>query len=74
MQRRTFVKGVATASLMTLTTSNLMAKPKSKQSNSSTILTGNEFFLDIDYMAVNITGKQAVATTVNGQLSGPTLV
>ncbi|WP_309498883.1 copper resistance system multicopper oxidase [Sulfurovum sp.] len=76
MQRRTFVKGVAVASLMTLSTSDLMAKPKSKQSNNSNsnILTGNEFFLDIDYMPVNITGKQAIATTINGQLSGPTLV
>ena len=74
MQRRTFVKGVAAASLMSLTATNLEAKPTQKKVDNSTILSGNEFFLDIDYTAVNITGNPAVATTVNGQLAGPTLV
>ena len=74
MLRRTFVKGTAAASLMTLTATDVMAKTKSKRINNSNILTGNEFFLDIDYTAVNITGKRAVATTVNGQIPGPTLV
>jgi CopA family copper-resistance protein len=35
---------------------------------------GNEFFLNIDYTTVNLTGNRAVATTVNGQIAGPTLV
>ncbi|MCW8820738.1 MAG: copper resistance system multicopper oxidase [Sulfurovum sp.] len=74
MLRRTFVKGIAATSLMGFATTDAMANAKSKQINNNNILTGNEFFLDIDYTPVNITGKNAVATTVNGQLSGPTLV
>lgn len=74
MQRRTFVKGVAAASLMGLTATNLEAKPVRKKVDNSNILTGNKFFLDIDYTTVNLTGNRAVATTVNGQISGPTLV
>jgi len=74
MQRRTFVKGVAVASLMSLTAVNLKAQSKSKNINTNHILKGKEFFLEIDYTTVNITGKSAVATTINGQISGPTLV
>ena len=74
MLRRTFVKGIAATSLMTLTTTDVVAKTRSKLINNSNILTGNEFFLDIDYTPVNITGKNAIATTVNGQIAGPTLV
>lgn len=73
MLRRTFVKGLVASAFTTLTSTNIMAKTKRKHI-SSNILTGNEFFLDIDYTQVNITGKNAVATTVNGQIAGPTLV
>ncbi len=74
MRRRTFVKGLAVTSLMTLTTTDTVARTSSKRINNHNILTGNEFFLDIDYTMVNITGKHAVATTINGQIPGPTLV
>ena len=74
MKRRTFIKGVAATSLMGLSTTNLKAKNIKQKINNSNILTGNEFFLDIDYTPVNITGDHAVATTVNGQVAGPTLV
>ncbi|MHB0994716.1 MAG: copper resistance protein CopA [Sulfurovum sp. 39-42-12] len=74
MQRRTFVKGIAAASIMGMTTTNIEAKPTRENINNSNVLTGNEFFLDIDYTPVNITGKNAIATTVNGQIAGPTLV
>ncbi len=73
MLRRTFVKGLVASSFMTLTSTNAIAKTKTERIN-HTILKGNEFFLDIDYTQVNITGKNAVATTVNGQIVGPTLV
>jgi len=75
MQRRTFVKGMAVSSLLALSSTQVEAKSNSKTkiSNSNT-LTGNEFFLEIGYTTVNITGSTAVATTVNGQISGPTLV
>jgi CopA family copper-resistance protein len=74
MRRRTFVKGVAVTSLLTLTTTDAVARTSSKRINNRNILTGNEFFLDIDYTPVNFTGKYAVATTINGQIPGPTLV
>ncbi len=74
MQRRTFVKGVAAASFMGLTATNIEARSTQKQSNKANTLKGKEFFLDIDYTTVNITGKTAVATTVNDQIAGPTLV
>ena len=74
MQRRTFVKGVAATSLLGLTTSALEAKRQTKPINNSDTLTGNEFYLTIDYTTVNLTGNTAVATTINGQISGPTLV
>jgi len=47
MQRRTFVKGIAATSLMSLTATTLKAKPRQKKREKSNILTGNEFFLDI---------------------------
>jgi len=74
MERRTFIKGVAVSSVLGLTAIDLEAKSTHKAKRSDTVLKGKEFFLDIDYTTVNITGKRAVATTVNGQLPGPTLV
>jgi len=74
MERRTFVKGLAVASFMGLAATDIEAKTVQKNLNNSNILTGNEFYLDIDYTPVNITGKQAVATTINGQIPGPILV
>ena len=74
MQRRTFVKGVAATSLLGLTTSTLEAKRQIKPMSNSNTLTGNEFHLTIDYNTVNLTGNTAVATTINGQIPGPTLV
>ena len=74
MKRRTFIKGVAATSIIGLSTTDLQAKSIKKKINNSNILTGNEFFLDIDYTSVNITGDHAIATTVNRQVAGPTLV
>jgi len=74
MQRRTFVKGMAAVSLMSLTATDLSARSARKQIDKRNTLSGTEFFLDIDYAPVNITGKRAVATTINGQIPGPTLV
>ena len=73
MQRRTFVKGIAVASAMGLSSTSLEAKSLPKISNKDT-LSGKEFFLTIGYKKVNLTGSTAIATTVNGQISGPTLI
>jgi len=59
---------------MGIVATDLQAKSEKGQHSSSRILSGKEFFLTIDYTTVNITGKRAVATTINGQLPGPTLV
>lgn len=74
MQRRTFVKGLAATSLLSVSSTSLEAKSKQAKISNANILTGKEFFLTIDYTPVNLTGDRAVATTVNGQISGPTLV
>ncbi len=74
MQRRTFVKGLAATSLLALSTSTIEAKSTHKSISNTDTLRGKEFFLTIDYTSVNLTGEEAVATTVNGQISGPTLI
>ena len=74
MKRRTFVKGLAATSLFALTSTHSEAKSTRRNINNSNILTGNEFFLEIGYTPVDLTGSNAVATTVNGQIAGPTLV
>jgi len=75
MRRRTFVKGLATSSMLALTSTKVVAKPHRKTKiNTSNILRGKEFFLTINYSSVNLTGSTSIATTVNGQISGPTLV
>ena len=71
IDRRTFIKGVAVASVLATGISPLQAKEKAP--NSSHDLYGKEFFLTIDKTVVNITGTPAIATTVNGQISAPTL-
>ncbi len=74
MQRRTFVKGIAATAFMGIASTNIEAGSTRKNINNSNTLSGKEFFLDIDYTRVNLTGKNAVATTINGQIAGPTLV
>ena len=74
MQRRTFIKGVAASSLIGMAATDLQARSPKKPSDNRQTLRGKEFFLDIDYTPVNITGKRSVATTINGQIPGPTLV
>ena len=74
MQRRTFVKGIAATSLLGLSSTSLEAKSPAKTIDNSHTLKGKEFFLEIGYTKVNLSGDDAVATTVNGQIAGPTLV
>ncbi len=74
MERRTFIQGVAASSLLALTATDLEARENKRSSRRDTTLSGKEFFLDIDYKHVNITGKAAIATAINGQIPGPTLV
>jgi len=68
--RRVFIKGMAaTAAAVSsgMLPSLLWAR------SSPTEMTGTEFYLDIGEQEVNITGKKATATLVNGLLPGPVL-
>ncbi len=71
--RRTFVKGMVASSLVasfpltSVASTNIATRKETKE------LSGTEFFLTIDKIAVNITGHPAFAQTVNGMLSGPIL-
>jgi len=71
IDRRTFVKGVVVSSLVA--TLPLKAKEPKPSMDSNHDLYGTEFSLIIGKTAVNLTGTPAMATTVNGQISGPTL-
>ena len=71
MSRRTFVKGMAVASAVASGVVPLSAK--TFHINKDHDLHGTKFLLVIGRTAVNLTGTPAMATTVNGQISGPTL-
>jgi CopA family copper-resistance protein len=67
--RRRFVRGVAAASSLAAVSpwkSALAAAPPQ-------VLSGTDFKLELAPMSINITGRPRTATTINGQLPGPTL-
>ncbi len=72
MHRRTFIKGVAATTLALATP--VWAKEKITKRQPTKVLQGNRFKLAIGNTLVNITGKERVATCVNGMLPAPTLV
>ena len=73
ISRRTFVKGVAAAAMLASSPLPLNAATTIKMRQETKELSGTEFYLTIDKIALNITGKFSIATAVNGMLSGPTL-
>ena len=73
ISRRTFVKGILASALVASSSINLNASTKISTRQETKELSGTEFHLSIDKIAVNITGKPAVATAVNSMISGPTL-
>ena len=71
--RRQFLKRVGATGLLTglqLVPSLLYARSKLKKNGT---LYGKVFNLTIGYTAVNFSGAERVATTVNGSVPGPTL-
>ena len=70
--RRQFVRGAAAAAVLTSlgTWSPLRA---ASRSSGAMELRGNELDLTVGEMAVNLTGRAAVGTVVNGSLPGPVL-
>ena len=80
LTRRSFVKGMAATSVVAMGSINLNAgvfNQESSKINSIAdeveVLSGKIFNLNIGKNIVNITGKPAIATTINNSLSGPTL-
>lgn len=79
LSRRRFVTGMAmgTAALglglhSSLSLGNALSSSSVKRSPPH-VLRGKQFDLNIGYQAVNMTGKERTATTVNGSLPAPTL-
>jgi len=73
LTRRRFVGWAASSALLAGGVSPLQAKPDLPRRRETTELCGTEFHLTIEKSIVNITGENAVATTVNGMLAGPVL-
>ena len=71
LQRRRFVKGLAVGGLMTGL--GLNTKITYAQNKAVDTLRGNTFHLNIGQQAVNFTGKERIATTVNGSVPAPIL-
>ncbi|MRT31078.1 copper resistance system multicopper oxidase [Herbaspirillum sp. CAH-3] len=76
--RRRFVKGLAAGGVLLGLSSRAMqavaqAAETPASPSAAPVLTGKVFDLVIAESAVNFTGKQSIATTINGSLPGPTL-
>lgn len=78
LSRRQFVKGVTTSSALIGIGGCISHQPLTVSSTSPTaftpeVLDGNQFNLTLGYQRVNYTGKNRVATSVNGSIPAPTL-
>ncbi|MFP6808145.1 MAG: copper resistance system multicopper oxidase [Pseudomonadales bacterium] len=67
--RRQFILGATTL----LAAASFSRFAGASENGTQSVLQGNQFNLDIGYTPVNLTGKDVIATTVNGSLPGPTL-
>lgn len=74
VSRRRFVTGVAAGgALLGLGLGSTLALASSESRLGPTTLRGRQFDLDVGYQAVNFTGKNRMATTVNGSVPAPVL-
>ena len=74
ISRRRFVAGVAAGgALIGFGGLPSIVSAGSKQTLQTPILRGNQFDLNIGYHPVNFTGKNRIATTINGSLPAPIL-
>lgn len=73
-KRRRFMQSVAASTLL-FASSRLKAGEKKELGKhiSTGMLEGTEFYLTLEETLVNVTGRPAIATTVNGMLPAPTL-
>jgi FtsP/CotA-like multicopper oxidase with cupredoxin domain len=70
LSRRRFVQGMAGSAVLLSSLRNLS---RGAVPGDRTVLTGPEFDLTIEQVAVNYTGRKRTATAVNGQVPGPLL-
>jgi CopA family copper-resistance protein len=74
VSRRRFVQGLAAGgAVAALDLGGWKAFGQSDQEQTPVTLTGKDFELTIDSLPVNFTGRQSVATAVNGSVPGPIL-
>jgi CopA family copper-resistance protein len=74
LTRRHFVQGAASAiALASLPLSHNLLAATETNIKQPMILSGNQFDLEIGYQKVNFTGKERIATTLNGVFPGPIL-
>ena len=71
--RRRFVKGLAGGALAAVGARHFGWAADSASASQAGALCGTEFNLEIDALAVNLTGHPAIATAVNGQMPAPLL-
>jgi CopA family copper-resistance protein len=75
--RRRFVQGLAAGSLALVSARHARwacaAAEATTLGDAGAVLSGTEFALEMDRLAVNFTGRPGVATTVNGRLPAPLL-
>lgn len=73
LSRRQFVTGVAAGTTLLGLNACTTINSKSQALSPAPTLRGNTFDLSIDYMPVNFTGHERMATAVNGSLPAPIL-
>jgi FtsP/CotA-like multicopper oxidase with cupredoxin domain len=73
MSRRQFVQGMASAGALAAFGGNSLPALSESAEQKPTELSGTHFELTLDTLPVNFTGRNSVATAVNGSSPGPTL-
>lgn len=73
LSRRRFVQGVTSIAVISAV-SRLVQTPRALAAEVGRLeLSGTEFDLTVDALPVNFTGKEAIATAINGRVPGPVL-
>lgn len=73
LSRRRFVTGAASALAAASLPLSMPAMARRQYADAPAVLEGNQFDLTIGHRDVNLTGRDRVATTVNGSLPSPVL-
>ena len=71
--RRRFVQGVAAGSGLLATGLGSAVMAGSNGTRQQQVLSGNHFKLSFDYQTVNFTGRDRIATAINGSVPAPVL-